>query len=681
MMLTDKQFYKAALNLSIPEMAEAKKLYFEGDAAGAAKVFAAYVRRTTNYEKYFTLPGVEMSFSEEKSQKILAAADRVLDGWFAPTGYAYQFKNLEIDWETNRTPNNYGEWVWQLNRHAEFLPLAKAYLITKDERYVRAFEKIIESWIDQEEFPIADVANRHDSYSHAGWRTIESGIRMQSEWMYPLHVFLGNGLLSDALIVKIFKSIWEHAFHLRNYCSSHNWLIIELTGFMYIACCFPFYEKAEAWKKFIFDRLISELDVQIYPEGFQYELTTGYHFGVLGLYLECIDVARVYGVELPATMMARLRSMIAVMLRITQPDRHIPDLNDGSNHSMVNEVRSHLRFFPGDEVFKWFATDGAEGKEPPYLSVVLPYVGHCAMRTSWEKDAIYGFFDGAYYGWGHAHEDKLSFNLSAYGKNLLTDGGQYEYDSSKMRHMIIYTRSHNTALVDMKDQCRGANTRYHAIEERAVKEKIPSNLFWNFGETYEVAESTYDCGYGAGENASWVDHHRKVIFFKKGLGIAKPFFLLLDTFTPKDENEHFYEVHFQLGTEPTTETEKSITADHGDGVTLTLIGDAPMQVHTAEYEPRYMGWRKLRQSGTEHEHLPAPAPCFVKTGKVEYFVTAAYPAKDGEACAIASVACDKDTFTITLTDGSVHTFAKNDPAFKTYGTAERLEKGMDICMY
>ena len=91
MMLTDKQFYKACLKLSIPEMAEAKKLYFEGDAAGAAKVFAAYVRRTTNYEKYFTLPGVETSFSEEKSQKILAAADRVLDGWFAPTGYAYQF--------------------------------------------------------------------------------------------------------------------------------------------------------------------------------------------------------------------------------------------------------------------------------------------------------------------------------------------------------------------------------------------------------------------------------------------------------------------------------------------------------------------------------------------------------------------------------------------------------------
>lgn len=677
MMLTDKQFYKACLNLSIPEMAEAKKLYFEGDEAGAAKVFSEYVRRTTDYAKYYGLPGVGREVTGEGAVKVVEAADRILDGWFAPTGYAYQFKDLEVDWVTNRTPNNYGEWVWQLNRHPEFATLAKAYLVTKDDKYVHAFEKLIEGWIDREEFPIADVANHHWSSAFAGWRTIESGIRMMTPWMFPIHVFLEEGKLSDALIVKIFKSIWEHAFHLRYYCSSHNWLIIELTGFMNIACCFPFYDKAEEWKHFIFNRLISELDVQIYPEGMQYELATGYHFGVLADYLSCVDKARAFGIEVPDSMMQRLRSMIHAVIRIAVPDRRMPDLNDGSNGLISSQAARGLRYFPDDEVFKWFATDGAEGKEPPYLSAVLPYVGHCAMRTSWEKDAIYGFFDGAYYGWGHAHEDKLSFNLSAYGKNLLTDGGQYEYDSSKMRSMIVSTLAHNTGHVDGCNQNRGHNTKFRLIEERAVREKIPSNLFWNFGETYEVAESTYDSGYNVAPNTVWVDHHRKVIFFKKGLAGTQPFFVLLDTFTPKDDKEHMYEVHFQLGTEPTTETENSITADHGDGVTLTLVGDGKLVVHTAEKEPRYMGWRKLRKSGVDHEHLPAPAPCFVKNGGVEYFVTVAYPAKDAP-CAVASVACDADSFTLTLTDGSVHTFKKDDEAFKTMGTAERLEKGLDI---
>jgi len=58
----------------------------------------------------------------------------------------------------------------------------------------------------------------------------------------------------------------------------------------------------------------------------------------------------------------------------------------------------------------------------------------------------------------------------------------------------------------------------------------------------------------------------------------------------------------------------------------------------------------------------------------------AYPSKDGETCPITAVACDEKSFSITLSDGSVHTFKKDDAAFKTYGTTERLEKGMDICM-
>ena len=79
MMLTDKQFYKAALDLSIPEMKEAKELFFAGKKAEAEKVFAAYVRSHIDYETYFSLPSVksafnESCFAEEKKKKSLSAA-------------------------------------------------------------------------------------------------------------------------------------------------------------------------------------------------------------------------------------------------------------------------------------------------------------------------------------------------------------------------------------------------------------------------------------------------------------------------------------------------------------------------------------------------------------------------------------------------------------------------------
>ncbi|MBP3591177.1 MAG: heparinase II/III family protein [Clostridia bacterium] len=674
MVLTDKQFYKAALNLGIEELKKAKEAYFAGDAAGAAKIFATYVRENLDYEHFFKLPGADIGDKE----KAVRAADRVMEGYFWAAGYTYQYKNLEVDWEKNQTPNNYGEYVWQLSRHGEFSNLAKGYLHTGDKKYAEGFCKLIESWIDQVEFPIADIANRHGSYDHTGWRTLESGIRMGMPWQVPIFTFMRDGLIPDLLVVKIFKSIWEHAFHLRNYCSSHNWLLSELMGFAHIAILYPFYDKVAAWRKFIFDRLISELSVQIYPEGFQYELTTGYHLVSIKEYLNVVNLCKAFEIEVPAVMMEKIHQMYIAEFRLMGPDLECLGLNDGSYTPMYNYAKTALQHFPGDPFFTAIATDGKEGAWPDFNSDVFPYVGHCMMRTGWDKDAIFAHFDSAYYGWGHAHEDKLSFNLHAYGKRLLSDGGNFAYDTSKMRSMTVSTRAHNTALVDMKDQRRGYNTDFRKIEENAVINKIPSDLSWRFGDTYEVAEGLYDCGYGANP-AVFVDHHRKVIFFKKGLGIAKPFFILLDAFKPKDEAEHLYEVLFQLDIQPYTVAEKTVTVDHGDGVTLSLVSSAPANIIVGQNEPRYMGWRKIEgHSGEDIVHNPAPAVLFTEKGRETFVATAAYPAKDGEGCAVASVVCDKDTFTITMTDGKAYTFEKNDPAFATAGAAERLEKGMPL---
>jgi hypothetical protein len=92
-----------------------------------------------------------------------------------------------------------------------------------------------------------------------------------------------------------------------------------------------------------------------------------------------------------------------------------------------------------------------------------------------------------------------------------------------------------------------------------------------------------------------------------------------------------------------------------------------------------MGWRKIEgHSGEDIVHDPAPAVLFTEKGREAFVATVAYPANDSEGCAVASVACDKDSFTLTMADGKAYTFDKNDSAFATVGTAERLEKGMSL---
>ena len=672
MILTDKQFYKTAINLSIPAFAEANKRFFEGDGAGAAASFAAYVRENLFYDKYFSLHQTE--FDEEKKQKILSTANDILNGDLDVIGYAHHYENLEVDWETNQTPTQYCEWIWCLSRHDAFLTLAKAYLITKDTRYATAFNKLIESWIDQVELPIADADNYKGSYAHTGWRTIETGIRMTEPWQYPIHVFMRDGLIPDSLVVKIFKSIWEHSFYIRHYASSHNWLIIELTGLMNLVCLYPFFDNIGAWRHYVWSRFQSELDVQINADGLQYELTTSYHMGIIQNYREVMRLALTFGIEIPERMLEKVHSMHTAVAYLSDPAQCTPAVNDACREFIGPDMEKSLPFFPNDPLFKFFISGGKEGTPPPFLSYAAPYTGHVAMRTGWSKDDTWVFFDSAHHGWGHQHEDKLSVQLYAFGKMLLSDGENYDYDASKMRSMIISSFSHNTALVDTFGQLR-SKTHSREEEERIVRERIPSDLAWSFLEDLEVAEGTYNNGYG--EDLIKVDHHRKLIFFKKGLGCASPFVLLLDSFYPKDEKEHLYEVHFQLGREEIEKTENSVTVIHENGITLTLLSDCPVEVHTAEYEPRYMGWRKRYAPGVDHEHYPAPAPCFVKRGGVSHAATVIYPAKN-EPCKILAVSCDEKSFSLTMADGKVYTFDRADEAFKTYSTTERKALGMPL---
>src|SRR5689334_22324116 len=112
----------------------------------------------------------------------IARADRALRHEFVSIGYPHTF-GPTIDWHFDKTtdpgspyaPNN--ERTWQLNRHAEWTALARAYRQTHDEKYAREFVAEMLSWVEQCPMP-KDAANG----PHSAWRTIETGIRAAEVW-------------------------------------------------------------------------------------------------------------------------------------------------------------------------------------------------------------------------------------------------------------------------------------------------------------------------------------------------------------------------------------------------------------------------------------------------------------------------------------------------------------------
>ena len=98
--------------------------------------------------------------------------------------------------------------------------------------------------------------------------------------------------LTDDVLVDWYKSVWEHGWRLRHFHRTGNWLIMEMNGLAQIGLLYPQFVDAPAWKAYAFERLTEELDVQVYPDGFQIELSTGYHQVDILNYQWLIDVCR-----------------------------------------------------------------------------------------------------------------------------------------------------------------------------------------------------------------------------------------------------------------------------------------------------------------------------------------------------------------------------------------------------
>ncbi len=655
MLTTYEKLFCEALDTSIPALADIDVTFRSEGVAAAEKQLADYLRVSLRVEDYFSM----LSYHErdntwcDPDDDDFATAEKILTGELRSCGFPHKFADTaSVDWECNPTPNDYAEWTWQLSRHHEWRCLGYCYRLTGDEKYTKGFVDLMMSWCKQAECP-ADAP----FYATKCWRTIEAGIRMTLNWHYAFYACIHSPHMTDHVITTFIRSICDHGYRLSHFGSGGgNWRAMEMAGLAHIAMLFPFLRNAEEWGRRAFSVLTVELDNQIYADGFQFELSTSYHDVVILNYHRVLATARAMAYPVPEELVQKLLRLFELNINVTCPDRYSPDLNDGNRASLAYWCGIGLSYYPDHPAIRWFATEGREGQPPAYTSVALPYSGLAFMRTGWGKEDLWCFMDAGDFGRGHQHEDKLNILLSAYGKNLLLDAGNYAYDDSPMRRFVLDTRSHNCALVDDLGQNRRGRFRWsdEPLDRYA-------GMKWSFSPAADLAEGVYHQGYGP--DFLPVTHKRKVILFKEGLVGSQPFVLVIDRFESEDGLEHTYTPSYQLGFEPYTDDGHAFTADHGDGVTFTLTASVPHTVAVGQTEPIFIGWRKKYDNAAAvNEGLPAPCVRYPLTGKTARMVTALCPCKDNGKT-VASVEASREInhteITLTFTDGRKVTLSES----------------------
>lgn len=650
MRLTTAAFLREKINHTLPGLTEIPALLDAGDLAGAEAEFAAYLKATLCPEKYFRIPYYEPEnawIARGETEADIAA--RLARGKIMSVGFMHDFGEEGIRFEANPTPNQYREWTWQINRHHEWRMLGHLYRETGDEQYPQLFAKLFSSWREQCECP-DDAPGGHTE----AFRTIEIGIRLTKIWHYAIHSFLNSPSISDHLWCDIYASMWENANRLRLHPTQGNWLIMEMAGLFHCGLLYPFFLDAADWKQYAGDRLTAELDIQIYPDSFQFELTTGYHGVVISNYRYAVDICRAMEQPLPPAFLAVMKKAFDLYPKLAKPTLTLPDLNDGGRPSAVGTSRQGLAYFPDKEDLRYFATNRAEGQPMFPKDTVMPYSGMAVLRDSWEADSQWLFFESAPFGRGHQHEDKLNILLYAYGKDLLRDTGNFAYDSSEMRRYVLSTRSHNTAMVDGMEQNRRGRYKWEADDINKL-----SDLSVQLGEERDVLDGIYNEGYGRDYLA--VTHRRRVIKVKNHPLGLKTFYIVLDRFTAPAGESHRYDVHWQLEDVPVDlEQQGGITtlmAAYGDGISLTVLSDGALTLRRGCESP-FMGWRTpgtpspIKRSAPVGNinsvmylpGIPAPSVTFSRSGETSSVLTILYPSDGG--CPITSFAYENGHLTV-----------------------------------
>jgi hypothetical protein len=593
----------------------------KGDYSAARSLFAASVRKSLRPETYFSIPyEIPENAYKRPEESDLEAADRICRNELISCGTAHAFGD-NIDWFANPTFNAYKEWTWQLSRHNEWKHLAKAYRDTGNEKYAQCFAKQFASWVRQAVAPGDDVGGGETLC----WRTIECGIRMGGDWPYALHVFYRNAAFTDELLVDWYKSVWEHGKRLRLQHRTGNWLIMEMNGLAQIGILYPQFVQAKEWYEYALNKLIEELDRQIYPDGFQYELSTNYHFVVINNYHRLIHVMKAYGLKIPEAFIKKLEPMAELMVKLMNPEGRLPDINDGGKFYVSDLLKTLTSLFPENQVFRWVVSGGKEGGKPDYASIALPRSGFMIMRSGWDRNAVWGLFDAAPFGTGHQHEDKLNLLIQAGDHPVLTEGGNYAYDDSEMRRYVLSTRSHNTMRLDQMDQNRRSSYRWHEGDIA-----LDSGMKYRIEEAFDSAEGEYSEGYGPRADRA-VTHRRRVLFLKKPPAGLSPFFIVLDRFLSKEGKPHYYETLWHLNDGP---VELSLARTVSPYITMLHSGPPEgMTVLRGREYPEWQGWIP-GETMTQGDYKPIHTLLHTVHAGNFRLITLLYP---GGACPISAL--------------------------------------------
>ena len=495
------------------------------------------------YEAYPLDPGGRDRVYRSTASGTIAAADDLMRGVFDISRYAPVHIGRRPTW----TEDPYHSVYWRLNYYA----------LRPTQSLLYAFERTGNADYATRLLEILDGFIAHERHTPLAWRDNHAvafrAMVLAEEWWNLRR----RHQLSETESTKLLHELERTGQFLadrNHYEPEHNHGTNEAAALFQLGVDFPTLPHARQWAAIARSRLSESIHNLVDADGALIENSPYYDFYTLDKYWQIAKFARRLGVVITPDFDARIATMINYATYLLQPDSSVPLLG-ASLQAVIHDTGSFAEMAAAHSTFRYVLTRGAAGRPPLRTSTFFPATGQTIMRSAWGSGS--GFVDQSYltfnvgaYRTRHSNLDALAITLYGAGIPLLPGAGLFSYTPGRMRRYFHGTGSHDTIVVDGRDQVEGA--------------AAPGRFVTGNGITYQTGESSLYDG---------VTHRRLVLM------IDAHHFLVVDRLSSSRRHDYTQMFHLFPGAHVTA-----------SGLTVTGTGASPAQSITiTQLDPRGIG--------------------------------------------------------------------------------------------
>ncbi len=353
--------------------------------------------------------------------------------------------------------------VWEVSRFTHFFYFARAYMITKDAKYYKAFSTQISDWIKQ------------NSYSYGpNYKCGQEATLRMINALIAYSVFKDYGLVTKEdevnlkkLVEGSYKKVISNFFYAHK-CIKNNHTLSEITGLIIGAWC----SKDETALIRAYQLMDKEIQNQFMNDGGYIQYSFNYQRFALQIMEFVIKISKITGIKLSDHSKVLIGKSVLQMYQLQDEAGDVPNYgsNDGAlifpvTTSSFRDFRPVLNTVHAVLKGKRLYDQGKYDEEMLWFSDIdIRNIPHASIQ----RQSV-GYSDSGFYSLRHndgnlmivlqefmtrpAQMDQMHIDLWHKGVNVLCDSGTYSY-ATNLGKQLALTAAHNTVKIGDKEQMK-----------------------------------------------------------------------------------------------------------------------------------------------------------------------------------------------------------------------------------